>query len=154
MTGTPEDVFPVWFLLLLKDTSTLTTYLPPSLFFLFLLISSFLNHIRFSNLKNNTRARTVGINHAPAREEASGYQIWEPLRWILMHDFTPKGNAGTFQRGYSLYYNEYVNVNKQSIAGLSMVILPYTLLNYCHSDKELKHERLCKYHRRGRTLHS
>uniref|UniRef100_A0A4X1UEU3 ATP synthase F(0) complex subunit f, mitochondrial n=2 Tax=Sus scrofa TaxID=9823 RepID=A0A4X1UEU3_PIG len=85
---------------------------------------------------------------------SSGYQIWEPLRWILMQDFTPKGNAGTFQRGYSLYYNEYVNVNKQSIAGLSMVILPYTLLNYCHSDKELKHERLCKYHRRGRTLHS
>lgn len=48
--------------------------------------------------------------------------------------------------GYYRYYNKYVNVKKGSIAGLSMVLAAYVFLNYCRSYKELKHERLRKYH--------
>ncbi|KAM8950819.1 ATP synthase F(0) complex subunit f, mitochondrial isoform 3-T3 [Lycaon pictus] len=80
--------------------------------------------------------------------------------WILMRDFTPKGIAGAFQRGQSLqacvnqskclgyyrYYNKYINVKKGGVAGISMVLAAYVLFNYCRSYKELKHERLRKYH--------
>ncbi|XP_029802600.1 ATP synthase subunit f, mitochondrial [Suricata suricatta] len=66
--------------------------------------------------------------------------------WILMRDFTPKGIAGAFQRGYYRYYNKYVNVKKGSVAGISMVLAAYVLFNYCRCYKELKHERLRKYH--------
>uniref|UniRef100_A0A8C8Y8Y7 ATP synthase F(0) complex subunit f, mitochondrial n=1 Tax=Panthera leo TaxID=9689 RepID=A0A8C8Y8Y7_PANLE len=66
--------------------------------------------------------------------------------WILMRDFTPRGIAGAFQRGYYRYYNKYVNVKKGSVAGISMVLAAYVLFNYCRCYKELKHERLRKYH--------
>uniref|UniRef100_A0A8C0N7C3 ATP synthase F(0) complex subunit f, mitochondrial n=3 Tax=Canis lupus TaxID=9612 RepID=A0A8C0N7C3_CANLF len=67
--------------------------------------------------------------------------------WILMRDFTPKGIAGAFQRGYCLlYYNKYINVKKGGVAGISMVLAAYVKRNYCRSYKELKHERLRKYH--------
>ncbi|XP_035573680.2 ATP synthase subunit f, mitochondrial isoform X5 [Canis lupus baileyi] len=66
--------------------------------------------------------------------------------WILMRDFTPKGIAGAFQRGYYRYYNKYINVKKGGVAGISMVLAAYVLFNYCRSYKELKHERLRKYH--------
>ncbi|XP_039105017.1 ATP synthase subunit f, mitochondrial-like [Hyaena hyaena] len=70
--------------------------------------------------------------------------------WILMGDFTPKGIAGAFQRGYYRYYNKYVNVKKGSVAGISTVLAAvlaaYVLFNYCRCYKELKHERLRKYH--------
>ncbi|XP_035568565.1 ATP synthase subunit f, mitochondrial-like isoform X1 [Canis lupus familiaris] len=65
---------------------------------------------------------------------------------ILMRDFTPKGIAGAFQRGYYWYCNMYINVNKGGVAGISMVLAAYVLFNYCRSYKELKHERLRKYH--------
>ncbi|CAD7671171.1 unnamed protein product [Nyctereutes procyonoides] len=52
--------------------------------------------------------------------------------WILMRDFIPKGIAGAFQRG--------------GVAGISMVLAAYVLFNYCRSYKDLKHERLHKYH--------
>ncbi|XP_007448956.1 PREDICTED: ATP synthase subunit f, mitochondrial [Lipotes vexillifer] len=73
-------------------------------------------------------------------------KLGELPSWILMRDFTPKGIAGAFQRGYYRYYNKYINVKKGSIAGLSMVLAAYVLFNYCRSYKELKHERLRKYH--------
>ncbi|TKC48810.1 hypothetical protein EI555_019631 [Monodon monoceros] len=73
-------------------------------------------------------------------------KLGELPSWILMRDFTPKGIAGAFQRGYYRYYNKYINVKKGSIAGLSMVLAAYMLFNYCRSYKELKHERLRKYH--------
>uniref|UniRef100_A0A4W2DJM8 ATP synthase F(0) complex subunit f, mitochondrial n=1 Tax=Bos indicus x Bos taurus TaxID=30522 RepID=A0A4W2DJM8_BOBOX len=73
-------------------------------------------------------------------------KLGELPSWILMRDFTPSGIAGAFQRGYYRYYNKYVNVKKGSIAGLSMVLAAYVFLNYCRSYKELKHERLRKYH--------
>lgn len=57
-----------------------------------------------------------------------------------MQDLTPKGIAGVLRRGYNRYYNKYVNVKKGSLAGVSMVLAAYTLLNYCCSHKELKHE--------------
>ncbi|XP_039081934.1 ATP synthase subunit f, mitochondrial isoform X1 [Hyaena hyaena] len=57
--------------------------------------------------------------------------------WILMRDFTPKGIAGAFQRGYYRYYNKYVNVKKGSVAGISMVLAAYVLFNYCRCYKEL-----------------
>ncbi|CAD7694129.1 unnamed protein product [Nyctereutes procyonoides] len=66
--------------------------------------------------------------------------------WIQMQDFTPKGIAGTFQKGYYWYYSKYINVKKGCVAGISMVLAAYMLFNYCHSYKELKHEWLCKYH--------
>ncbi|XP_006882868.1 PREDICTED: ATP synthase subunit f, mitochondrial-like [Elephantulus edwardii] len=66
--------------------------------------------------------------------------------WILMWDFTPSGIAGPFQQGYYQYYNKYVNVKKGSITGLSMVLTAYMVFSYCLSYKELKHERLWKYH--------
>ncbi|XP_034884592.1 ATP synthase subunit f, mitochondrial-like [Mirounga leonina] len=65
--------------------------------------------------------------------------------WILMWDFTPKGIAGAFQRGYYQYY-KYVNVKKGGDAGISMVLVAYVLFNYCRCYKELKHEQLRKYH--------
>ncbi|KAB1263176.1 ATP synthase subunit f; mitochondrial [Camelus dromedarius] len=73
-------------------------------------------------------------------------KLGELPSWILMRDFTPRGIAGAFQRGYYRYYNKYVNVKKGSVAGLSMVLAAYVLFNYCRCYKELKHERLRKYH--------
>nr|KAF6488772.1 ATP synthase membrane subunit f [Molossus molossus] len=73
-------------------------------------------------------------------------KIGELPSWILMRDFTPKGIAGAFQRGYYRYYNKYINVKKGSVAGVSMVLAAYVLFNYCRSYKELKHERRRKYH--------
>lgn len=64
-------------------------------------------------------------------------KIGELPKWILMRDFTPKGIAGAFQRGYYRYYNKYVNVKKGSVAGVSMVLAAYVLFNYCRSYKEL-----------------
>ncbi|XP_006859800.1 PREDICTED: ATP synthase subunit f, mitochondrial isoform X1 [Chrysochloris asiatica] len=66
--------------------------------------------------------------------------------WILMRDYTPRGIGGAFRRGYDRYYNKYINVKKGSIAGLSMVLTAYVVFSYCLSYKELKHERLRKYH--------
>uniref|UniRef100_A0A5F5PS03 ATP synthase F(0) complex subunit f, mitochondrial n=2 Tax=Equus TaxID=9789 RepID=A0A5F5PS03_HORSE len=73
-------------------------------------------------------------------------KLGELPSWILMRDFTPKGIAGAFQRGYYRYYNKYINVKKGSVAGISMVLAAYVLFNYCRSYKELKHERRRKYH--------
>ncbi|XP_007938997.1 ATP synthase subunit f, mitochondrial [Orycteropus afer afer] len=73
-------------------------------------------------------------------------KIGELPSWILMRDFTPKGITGVFQRGYNRYYNKYINVRKGSIAGVSMVLAAYVVFSYCLSYKELKHERLRKYH--------
>ncbi|XP_017917798.1 PREDICTED: zinc finger protein 383-like [Capra hircus] len=56
--------------------------------------------------------------------------------WILMRDFIPKGIAGALQRGYCQYYNK-LNMKKGSVAGLSMVLAAYMLINCCHSNKEL-----------------
>ncbi|XP_027472604.1 ATP synthase subunit f, mitochondrial-like isoform X1 [Zalophus californianus] len=72
-------------------------------------------------------------------------KLGEPSSWILMQDFTPKGIAGAFQRGYYWYY-KYVNVKKGGVAGISMVLVVYVLFNHCGCYKELKHERLRKYH--------
>ena len=56
--------------------------------------------------------------------------------WILMQDFIPKGIAGAFQRAYCRYYNK-LNMKKRSVAGLSVVLAAYMLINCCHSYKEL-----------------
>ncbi|XP_008822261.1 ATP synthase subunit f, mitochondrial isoform X1 [Nannospalax galili] len=73
-------------------------------------------------------------------------KLGELPSWILMRDFTPKGIAGAFQRGYDRYYNKYINVRKGSISGVNMILAAYVLFSYCISYKELKHERLRKYH--------
>lgn len=73
-------------------------------------------------------------------------KLGELPSWILMRDFTPKGIVGAFQRGYYRYYNKYIDVKKGSIAGINMVLAAYVVFNYCLSYKELKHERLRKYH--------
>ncbi|XP_054419154.1 ATP synthase subunit f, mitochondrial-like [Pteronotus mesoamericanus] len=67
-------------------------------------------------------------------------KLGELPSWILMRDFTPKGTAGAFQRGYYWYYNMYMNVKKGNVAGVYMVLAAYMLFNYCHSYEELKHE--------------
>ncbi|XP_027965007.1 ATP synthase subunit f, mitochondrial-like [Eumetopias jubatus] len=72
-------------------------------------------------------------------------KLGELPSWILMRDFTPKGIAGAFRRGYYRYYNKYVNVKKGGVAGISMVLAAYVLFNYCRCYKELKHNRLHKY---------
>nr|XP_035924663.1 ATP synthase subunit f, mitochondrial-like [Halichoerus grypus]XP_035924664.1 ATP synthase subunit f, mitochondrial-like [Halichoerus grypus]XP_035924665.1 ATP synthase subunit f, mitochondrial-like [Halichoerus grypus]XP_035924666.1 ATP synthase subunit f, mitochondrial-like [Halichoerus grypus] len=72
-------------------------------------------------------------------------KLGELPSWILMRDFTPKGIAGAFQRGYYRYY-KYVNVKKGGVAEISMVLAAYVLFNYCPCYKELKQERLRKYH--------
>lgn len=64
-------------------------------------------------------------------------KLGELPKWILTRDFTPKGIAGAFQRGYYRYYNKYINVKKGSVAGISMVLAAYVLFNYCRSYKEL-----------------
>lgn len=58
----------------------------------------------------------------------------------------PSAAASSPLAGYYRYYNKYVNVKKGSVAGLSMVLAAYVVFNYCRSYKELKHERLRKYH--------
>uniref|UniRef100_A0A8C0MMN5 ATP synthase F(0) complex subunit f, mitochondrial n=3 Tax=Canis lupus TaxID=9612 RepID=A0A8C0MMN5_CANLF len=71
--------------------------------------------------------------------------------WILMRDFIPKGIVGAFKKvtgGYYWYYNKYINVKKGGVPGISVVLAAYVLFNYCPSYKELKHERLHKYHGR------
>ncbi|XP_075391634.1 ATP synthase F(0) complex subunit f, mitochondrial [Tenrec ecaudatus] len=73
-------------------------------------------------------------------------RISELPSWVLMRDFTPTGIFGAFRRGYDRYYSKYVNVRKGSVAGLSMVLAAYVVFSYCLSYKELKHERLRKYH--------
>ncbi|XP_044246318.2 ATP synthase subunit f, mitochondrial-like [Ursus arctos] len=70
-------------------------------------------------------------------------KLGELPSWILMRDFTPKGTAGAFQRGYYRYHNKYVNVKR---GGVAMVLAAYMLFSYCPCYKELKHQRLCKYH--------
>uniref|UniRef100_A0A452E9J3 ATP synthase F(0) complex subunit f, mitochondrial n=1 Tax=Capra hircus TaxID=9925 RepID=A0A452E9J3_CAPHI len=59
-------------------------------------------------------------------------------------NFIPKGIAGAFQRGYCQYYNK-LNMKKRSVAGLSVVLAAYMLINCCHSYKELC-KSLGKYH--------
>ncbi|KAM6155512.1 ATP synthase F(0) complex subunit f, mitochondrial [Rhynchocyon petersi] len=73
-------------------------------------------------------------------------KLGELPSWILMRDFTPSGIVGAFQRGYSRYFNKYINVKKGGVAGISMVLTAYVVFSYCLSYKELKHERLRKYH--------
>nr|XP_058141803.1 ATP synthase subunit f, mitochondrial isoform X1 [Dasypus novemcinctus] len=64
-------------------------------------------------------------------------KLGELPSWILMRDFTPRGIAGAFQRGYYRYYNKYIDVKKGGIAGLSMVLTAYVVFSYCLSYKEL-----------------
>ncbi|XP_027963001.1 ATP synthase subunit f, mitochondrial-like isoform X1 [Eumetopias jubatus] len=83
----------------------------------------------------------------PVKEKKlMGGKLGELPSWILMRDFTPKGIAGAFQRGYYRYYNKYVNVKKGGVAGISMVLAAFMFFNYCCCYKELKHKRLRKYH--------
>ncbi|KAM9757116.1 zinc finger protein 30-like isoform 1-T2 [Dama dama] len=63
-------------------------------------------------------------------------KLRELPNWILMRDFIPKGVAGAFQRGYCQYYNK-LNMKKGSVAGLSVVLAAYILINCCCSYKEL-----------------
>ncbi|XP_004703583.1 ATP synthase subunit f, mitochondrial-like isoform X2 [Echinops telfairi] len=76
-------------------------------------------------------------------------RIAELPSWVLMRDFTPTGIAALpapFGRGYDRYYNKYVNVGEESVAGVSMVLAACVGFSYCLSYKELQHERLRKYH--------
>uniref|UniRef100_A0A8C6R954 ATP synthase F(0) complex subunit f, mitochondrial n=1 Tax=Nannospalax galili TaxID=1026970 RepID=A0A8C6R954_NANGA len=73
-------------------------------------------------------------------------KLGELPSWTLMRDFTPKGIVGEFQRGYDRYYNKHINVRKGSISGVNTILAAYVLFSYCISYKELKEERLCKYH--------
>uniref|UniRef100_A0A2K5DY77 ATP synthase F(0) complex subunit f, mitochondrial n=1 Tax=Aotus nancymaae TaxID=37293 RepID=A0A2K5DY77_AOTNA len=73
-------------------------------------------------------------------------KLLELPSWILMRDFSPSGTARAFQRGYHQYYNKYINMKKGSISGLTTVLACYVVFNYTFSYKELKYERLCKYH--------
>ncbi|XP_033280069.1 ATP synthase subunit f, mitochondrial-like [Orcinus orca] len=83
----------------------------------------------------------------PLKEEKLlDVKIGELPSWILTQDFTPKGIAGAFQRGYYQYYKKYVSVKKGSFAGLSTVLAAYMLFNYCCSYKEFEHEWPRKYH--------
>ncbi|XP_038618473.1 ATP synthase subunit f, mitochondrial [Tachyglossus aculeatus] len=66
--------------------------------------------------------------------------------WIAMRDFSPRGIGGAFRRGYDRYYSKYIDVKKGGIGGITMVLAAYVLLNYCAVYKELKHERMRKYH--------
>uniref|UniRef100_A0A4W2E7P8 ATP synthase F(0) complex subunit f, mitochondrial n=1 Tax=Bos indicus x Bos taurus TaxID=30522 RepID=A0A4W2E7P8_BOBOX len=69
-------------------------------------------------------------------------ELGELPSWIRMRDFTPSGIAGAFQRRYT----KCVNQKRGSIAGLSLVLAAYAVFSYCRSYKELKHERLRRYH--------
>ncbi|XP_004393673.1 PREDICTED: ATP synthase subunit f, mitochondrial-like [Odobenus rosmarus divergens] len=73
------------------------------------------------------------------KQQLMDVKLGELPSWILMWDFTPKGIAGAFQRGYCWYYNKYVNVKKGGVAGISMVLAAYVLFNFCRCYKELKH---------------
>ncbi|XP_069857446.1 ATP synthase subunit f, mitochondrial-like [Dipodomys merriami] len=73
-------------------------------------------------------------------------KLVELPNWIVMWDFTSKGIAGAFQRGYDWYFNKYINVKKGSTAGVNMVLACYVLFNDCCCYKELKHEGHRMYH--------
>ncbi|KAF7474767.1 hypothetical protein GHT09_014466 [Marmota monax] len=73
-------------------------------------------------------------------------KLGELPSWILMWDFTPKDTVGAFQRSYYQYYNNYINGEKGSIAGINMVLAAYMLFSYCFSYKNFKHTRRHKYH--------
>ncbi|ELW65792.1 ATP synthase subunit f, mitochondrial [Tupaia chinensis] len=89
------------------------------------------------------------VSVVPVKEKKlMDVKLGELPSWILMQDFTPKGIAGAFQRGYYWYY-KYINVKKGGVAGVSMVLAAYVLFSYCLSYKELKHEQRRKYHCRG-----
>ncbi|KAF5927889.1 hypothetical protein HPG69_009255 [Diceros bicornis minor] len=64
-------------------------------------------------------------------------KIGELPTWLLMQDFTCRGIAGPFQRGYYRYYNKHINVKKGSVVGVSRVLAAYELFNSCRSYKEL-----------------
>ncbi|EFB24337.1 hypothetical protein PANDA_020595, partial [Ailuropoda melanoleuca] len=55
-------------------------------------------------------------------------KIGELPSWKLMWDFTPKGIAGTFQRGHYWCFIKYVNVKKGSVPGISMVLAASVLI--------------------------
>uniref|UniRef100_A0A8C6BMF9 ATP synthase F(0) complex subunit f, mitochondrial n=1 Tax=Monodon monoceros TaxID=40151 RepID=A0A8C6BMF9_MONMO len=82
----------------------------------------------------------------PVEKKLMDVKIKDLPNWILMQDFTPKGTIRAFQRGYYQYDNKYVNINKGSTLGVSMVLEADMLFNYCVSYKELKHEQLRKNH--------
>ena len=78
----------------------------------------------------------------PLKEEKLLDVKWRELPgWILMWEFTTKGIAGAFRRGYCQYYNRYFNMKKGSIPELSMVLTAYVLFSCCRSYKELKQEQ-------------
>jgi F-type H+-transporting ATPase subunit f len=74
------------------------------------------------------------------KKKLMGVRLGELPSWIMMRDFTPSGIAGAFRRGYDRYY-KYINVQKDSISGISMVLAACVVFSYCISYKELKHER-------------
>nr|XP_033697592.1 ATP synthase subunit f, mitochondrial-like [Tursiops truncatus] len=82
----------------------------------------------------------------PVEKKLMDVKIKDLPNWILTQDFTPKGTIRAFQRGYYQYDNKYVNINKGSTLGVSMVLEADVLFNYCVSYKELKHEQLRKNH--------
>ncbi|XP_059982937.1 ATP synthase subunit f, mitochondrial-like [Lagenorhynchus albirostris] len=82
----------------------------------------------------------------PVEKKLMDVKIKDLPNWILTQDFTPKGTIRAFQRGYYQYDNKYVNINKGSTLGVSIVLEADVLFNYCVSYKELKHEQLRKNH--------
>ncbi|NXB53934.1 ATPK synthase, partial [Leucopsar rothschildi] len=66
--------------------------------------------------------------------------------WLAMRDFTPSGILGAMQRGYTRYYNKYINVRKGGLGGISMVLAGYIVLSYMWSYSHVKHDRRRKYH--------
>ncbi|KAM5153026.1 ATP synthase F(0) complex subunit f, mitochondrial [Mantella aurantiaca] len=66
--------------------------------------------------------------------------------WIATCNFTPNGILSSVQRGYSRYYNKYINVKKGGIGGIAMVVVGYMTLSYIWEYDHLKHQRSRKYH--------
>uniref|UniRef100_A0A5F8GPX0 ATP synthase F(0) complex subunit f, mitochondrial n=1 Tax=Monodelphis domestica TaxID=13616 RepID=A0A5F8GPX0_MONDO len=60
--------------------------------------------------------------------------------WIMKWEFSSTRIIKSFWRGYDAYFNKYIDVKKGGIAGVSLVLAGYILLNYYAAYKEFKHE--------------
>uniref|UniRef100_A0A4X2KG16 ATP synthase F(0) complex subunit f, mitochondrial n=1 Tax=Vombatus ursinus TaxID=29139 RepID=A0A4X2KG16_VOMUR len=85
----------------------------------------------------------------PPEQKLLAVELDQLLDWIMKQDFSPSGIIKAFHRGIffiDAYFNKYMDVKKDRIGGVSMVLASYILLSYCSACKELTHEWRQKHH--------
>ncbi|XP_074778296.1 mitochondrial nucleoid-associated protein 1 [Athene noctua] len=66
--------------------------------------------------------------------------------WLTTCDLSLRGLLGGVQKGWSSYYDKYINVKRGGPAGISMLLAGYCLLSYGWNYQHIKCHRWRKYH--------